>query len=186
MGDIAANSAVASSIAPSETVRQERRLADQLREAQASRSEAQRALIEREANQGLAAERADRQFAQRRTDDREQVDRVLADEARRRDEIAFENRRQIQRAEADAQVQDARRLVEDQRVAQQLREVEARQAERRVEERQRIARQEIDQRLSEQRLEDTRFRDLIDRGATIQTNDLSRATPRGSIVDIVG
>lgn len=186
MGDIAANLAVAGSIAPSEAARQERRLADQLREAQTTRSENQRALIEREANQGLAAERADRQFAQRRADDREQVDRVLANETRRRDDVAFDNQRRIQRAEADAQVQDARRLVDEQRVAQQLREVEARQTERRVEERQRIARQEIDQRLSEQRLEDTRFRDLIDRGATIQGNDLSRATPRGSIVDIVG
>ncbi|MDP1911018.1 MAG: hypothetical protein Q8K85_22175, partial [Hyphomicrobium sp.] len=70
MGEIAAGLAGASSIVPSETARQERRLADQLREAQATRGESQRALIEREANQGLAAERADRQFAQRRADDR--------------------------------------------------------------------------------------------------------------------
>ncbi len=170
MGDFVGANPAVFRITPSESERLRRQLAGQLVDVQQQRVDSNEQLTDR-----LEADQRARQRAQvgsdlGRADDRDDINRAIDEQQRQRVDLIVEENRQNDTTQALARELTTQQLVDQQRLAEQLRQVDTRLQEQRDVDRQRVARQAIDQRQSEQRLAETPFNQLA---------------PRGSIVDIV-
>lgn len=170
MGDFVGTNPSVFRLTPSESERLRRQLAEQLVDVQQRRTESGEQLIDRLDADRRARERAQAGSDLRRVDDREDVNRAIDEQQRQRVDLTVEENRRTDTAQALARDLASQQLADQQRLAEQLRQVDARLQEQREIERQRAARQIVDLRQSEQRIIEA---------------DFNRLAPRGSIVDIV-
>jgi hypothetical protein len=170
MGDFVGINTFVFLVTPGESARAQQQLAEQLAGIQQERAESRDRLLERRTAERALLDRAVREDEQVRNDRRDDINRVLQEQQRRRLESVVEDTRQQDSAIARLRDATIAGLTDEQRLAEQLRQVELRQIERREEERRRNAQQQFDQRAAEQRVIEAGF------------NQLAR---RGSVVDIV-
>jgi hypothetical protein len=170
MGDFVGINTFVFLVTPGESARAQQQLAEQLAGIQQERAESRDRLLDRRIAERALTDRAVRDDEQVRNDRRDGIDRLLQEQQRRRLEAVTEDIHQQDDALTRSREAVIAQLTDQERLAEQLKQVELRQIERREEERRRGVQQTIDQRTAEQRLIEAGF------------NQLAR---RGSVVDIV-